>query len=62
MRQLETYKGYGLEIKEQAEDTVYLEGGGGGVNYAAEGKKGSKIDIETREWRSQVKDFLASFK
>ncbi len=55
--------GYGLQIKEQAEDTVYLEGGGGGVRiYAAETKKGSKIDVETREWENQVKDFLASIK
>jgi hypothetical protein len=56
-------KGYGLQIKEQAEDTVYLEGGGGGVRiYAVDSKKGSKVDVETREWESQVKDFLTSIK
>jgi hypothetical protein len=53
----------GLNVKEKAEDTVYLEGGGGGVRfYVAEAKKGSKIDVETREWEIQVKDFLASIK
>jgi hypothetical protein len=26
--------GYGLKIREQAEDTVYLEGGGGGVRIS----------------------------
>jgi len=56
-------KGLGLIIKEEDKCTVYLEGGGGGVRvFAAEAKKGSKIDVETREWESQVKDFLALLK
>ena len=55
--------GYGLKVREQAEDTVYLEGGGGGVRVnVAESKKGSTVDVETREWENQVKDFLGSIK
>ncbi len=56
-------KGLGLLLKEEDASTVYLEGGGGGVRVNASAKtKGSTVDIETREWESQVKDFLATMK
>jgi len=56
-------KGLGLALKEEDQTSVYLEGGGGGVRvYAAGSKKGSTVDIETREWESQVKNFLATIK
>ena len=56
-------EGYGLKVREKDETTVYLEGGGGGVRiYVSEGEKGSTVDVETREWENQVKDFLASIK
>lgn len=56
-------KGLGLIIKEEDKNSVYLEGGGGGVRVSAtDGKKGSTVDVETREWESQVKDFLALLK
>ena len=56
-------KGLGLILKEEDNCSVYFEGAGGGVRVTAAGaKKGSKIDIETTEWESQVKDFLAKLK
>ena len=56
-------KGLGLILKEEDKTSVYLEGGGGGVRVSTSaGKKGSVIDVETREWESQVKNFLATIK
>lgn len=56
-------KGLGLTITEEESYSVYLEGGGGGVRVdAGPGKKGSKVDVETREWETQVKDFMAELK
>lgn len=56
-------KGLGLILKEEDKNSVYLEGGGGGVRVTAStGKKGSTVDVETREWESQVKDFMAVLK
>ncbi len=56
-------KGLGLILKEEDKNMVYLEGGGGGVRVSVSGsRKGTVVDVETREWESQVKDFLASFK
>lgn len=56
-------KGLGLIVKEEDTCTVYLEGGGGGVRVgAAAADKGTQVDLETREWESQAKDFLASIK
>jgi hypothetical protein len=56
-------KGLGLKITEEESCSVYLEGGGGGVRVTAEAAaKGSKVDVETREWESQVKDFMTVLK
>jgi hypothetical protein len=56
-------RGLGLIIKEEDTCSVYLEGGGGGVRVdAAAAAKGTKVDVETREWESQVKDFMAVLK
>jgi hypothetical protein len=55
--------GLGLKIVEQDKCNAVFEGGGGGVSVtAATIKKGSNIDVETREWESQVKDFLLTIK
>jgi hypothetical protein len=52
-------KGYGLEVKEEEDCYLYLEGGGGSVSInTATGKKGSSVDIESREWDYQTKEFL----
>jgi hypothetical protein len=56
-------KGYGLTIQEGDTCSVSMEGGGGGVRVtASKAEKGTTVDIETREWESQTKDFMASLK
>ena len=59
--------GLGLEIKEQGEGCATFEGGGGYVLVEACEKgpalsgvegKGSEVDLETREWDYQVKQFM----
>ena len=50
--------GYGLEIKEQTECLVTFEGGGGGISVATcvEGDK-TAVEITSREWDYQAKEF-----
>ncbi|MBI2288542.1 MAG: hypothetical protein HYU83_06190, partial [Chloroflexi bacterium] len=52
-------KGHGMRVKEQGAECDDFEGGGGGVNVTtcAE-KKGSSVEIESREWDFQVKEFI----
>lgn len=51
--------GLGLKTQEKDDCTIYLEGGGGGVRIiTAKADKGTKVDLETREWESQAKDFM----
>ncbi|HTY82465.1 MAG TPA: hypothetical protein VMB24_06745 [Dehalococcoidales bacterium] len=57
--------GYGLEVKGRAACCLEMEGGGGGIDVnvkAAEKGKGSTVNIETREWENQVKEFLTKIK
>ena len=51
--------GAGLTLTEQTESGVNFEGGGGfvAVRVCAKGK-GSEVEVETREWEYQVKQFL----
>jgi hypothetical protein len=51
--------GLGLDVKERAECCARFEGGGGYVFVqAAERDKGSDVDVESREWDYQAKEFL----
>ncbi len=51
--------GYGLKVEDKGGCCAEFEGGGGGVRVtAAEEKKGSTVDVESREWDFQVKEFL----
>jgi hypothetical protein len=51
--------GVGLEITDEGQCCITFEGGGGHVRIDAASKgKGSDVDIETREWDYQVKEFL----
>jgi hypothetical protein len=51
--------GHGLEIKNQAGDCAYFEGGGGGVNVSAcADEKGASVELESREWDYQVREFI----
>jgi len=55
--------GYGLKVEEEGNCCVGFEGGGGGVRVsAAEEKKGSTVDVESREWDFQVKEFIQKVK
>jgi hypothetical protein len=52
--------GYGLTVTNQSDTCISFEGGGGGVDIStcADGKETS-VDMETREWEIQIKDFAA---
>ena len=55
--------GYGLEIKEQCDDSVYLVGGGGSVSVSVctdEGK--TSVDVTSQEWDYQAKEFIQKMK
>jgi len=55
--------GYGLEVTEQDKCCGQFEGGGGGVRVIASTEKnGSTVDIESREWDYQVKEFIDKIK
>lgn len=55
--------GYGLEIREETTGSAVFEGGGGGVGVTAvaEGNK-TGVDLTSREWDYQVKEFLDKIK
>lgn len=51
--------GYGLEVKNQSPGCAYFEGGGGGVNViACAEEKRTSVELESREWDYQVKEFI----
>lgn len=51
--------GLGLEITDEAEGCMRLEGGGGYVSVVCcEIEKGTDVDLEAREWEYQVKKFM----
>lgn len=55
--------GYGLKVKEQETDCVAFEGGGGVVDVATciEGKETS-VEVVSREWDYQVREFLGKLR
>jgi hypothetical protein len=56
-------EGYGLKVNDEGNCCAYFEGGGGDVRVsAAEEKKGSTVDLESREWDYQVEQFLQKVK
>ncbi|OGO07998.1 MAG: hypothetical protein A2Y92_03970 [Chloroflexi bacterium RBG_13_57_8] len=55
--------GYGLKVEGEGGCCAEFEGGGGGVRVSvAEEKKGSTVDVESREWDFQVREFLDKVK
>jgi hypothetical protein len=55
--------GNNMEMKEQKDGCAYFEGGGGGVEVCTcPESSGSSVDIETREWEYQVKEFARMIK
>jgi len=52
-------KGYGLTVKEQNPTCVNFEGGGGRVQVTAcSEEKGTSVEVESREWDYQAREFL----
>jgi hypothetical protein len=55
--------GYGLKVEEEGECCASFEGGGGGVRVTATAeKKGSTVDVESREWDYQARAFLETIR
>jgi len=55
--------GYGLKVVEQNDTCASFEGGGGGVFITAHtDEKGTSVELETREWEYQVKEFAQRIK
>ncbi len=55
--------GFGLKVIEQSDTCAYLEGGGGRIDITAcADDKGTSVDLETREWEYQVKEFARKIK
>jgi hypothetical protein len=53
--------GYGLEVKDESAGYVCFEGGGGGVEVIVSAKaKGASVELLSREWDYQVKEFLGN--
>ena len=51
--------GYGLTVNEQTDCLVMLEGGGGGVSVSTCLKDDkTSVNITSREWDHQVKEFI----
>ena len=52
-------RGQGMEVKEQTPTYASFVGGGGGVDVTAcAEKKGASVELESREWDYQVKEFI----
>ena len=51
--------GLGLEVGEQGLLSAHFEGGGGYVSiWVRKADKGSEVELETREWDYQVRQFM----
>jgi hypothetical protein len=51
--------GYGLQVTEQTDSSVCFEGGGGGIEVVAcVEEKGTRVDVVSREWDYQAKEFM----
>jgi hypothetical protein len=51
--------GVGLEEKDRNSCCISFEGGGGHVSVTiVEGANAQNVDVETREWEYQAKEFL----
>jgi hypothetical protein len=55
--------GYGLKVTEHSDTCAYFEGGGGGIEVTTcADDKGTSVDLETREWEYQIKEFAGKIK
>jgi len=55
--------GYGLKVTEQTPGSACFEGGGGGVEVVAcAGEEGTQVDLISREWDHQVREFISKIR
>jgi hypothetical protein len=55
--------GYGLKVTDQSDTCTSFEGGGGGIDITTcSDDNGTSVDMETREWEYQVKEFAKKIK
>ena len=53
----------GMEVKEQSPTGAYFEGSGGGVDVTAcAQEKGASVELVSREWDYQVREFARKIK
>jgi hypothetical protein len=53
--------GHGLEVANESAGYVCLEGGGGVVEVIASGEaKGASVELVSREWDYQAREFLGN--
>jgi len=50
--------GLGLKIVDRSDEMICFEGGGGHVTIIACQNDETEVDLETREWDFQVKEFM----
>ncbi|OGO17894.1 MAG: hypothetical protein A2Z14_14175 [Chloroflexi bacterium RBG_16_48_8] len=51
-------KGLGLEITGRGDNCVSFTGGGGHIDIITCSGKKTEVELETREWDHQVRDFM----
>jgi hypothetical protein len=55
--------GYGLQVTEHSDTCASFEGGGGSITVVTcTDNQGTSVDLETREWEYQVKEFARKIK
>ena len=55
--------GYGLKATQQGDTCVSFEGGGGDITVIAYAdNEGASVDLETREWEHQLREFARKIK
>ncbi len=58
-RAAQYFESYGLTIKRRSDHEVLLEGAGGGVDvFVQNQEKGADVEVVSREWDNQAREFL----
>ncbi len=53
--------GQGLQVKDELPDYVCFEGGGGSIEVSASAQgQGASVEVASREWDYQAKEFLGT--
>jgi hypothetical protein len=60
-RAAQFFGSYGLTIRGRTDHEVLLEGAGGGVDvFVTDQEKGADVEVVSREWDTQAREFLHS--